>query len=126
MKKKLIVCLCILFFTSGCTSIRSASYDTIVSEGISSTLSISNTYRSGYKYYLPKGLKMIHHEGSNEIFSYQDEIFYMYVDRVSYFNKVRKEYEVKSDIVYSREILHDDQFGYVEIKNLENKKYFVE
>lgn len=126
MKKKLLVCFCLLLFTSGCTSLKQESYDSIVSLGISSSLSLQNTYRSGYKYYLPKGLKMLNHEGSNEIFSFEDIIFHMYVDRVSYFHNVRKSYDVKSDIFYSRELLQDDKFGYLEIKNLENQKYFVE
>jgi len=124
--KKMFILFILLFLGSGCSSFSESSYDTLLSEGLSSSINIYNTFRSGYKYYLPKGLKKIGHEGSNEVFSYEDSIFYMYVDRVSYFNKTKKDYNVKPDVYFSKELLKDDKFGYTEIKKLENEKYFVE
>ena len=124
--KKMFILFILLFLGSGCSSFSESSYDTLLSEGLSSSINIYNTFRSGYKYYLPKGLKKIGHEGSNEVFSYEDSIFYMYVDRVSYFNKTKKDYVVKPDVYFSKELLKDDKFGYTEIKKLENEKYFVE
>ena len=85
-----------------------------------------NTYRPGYKYYLPKGLKLLNHEGSNEIFSYQDTIFYMYVDRVSYYNRIKHDFSETNQVFYSKKIENGDLFGYVQIKNIANEQYFLE
>lgn len=124
MKKILFLLLIIL--CTGCSSLNKKSIDEIVTLTESSELSITNTYRAGYKYYLPKGLKLLNHEGSNELFSMNQTIFYMYVDRVSYFHKVKEEYQEKTDVVYSKTLSKNDLFGYIEIKNTENDKYFIE
>ena len=78
------------------------------------------------RYYVPKGLKILNHEGSNEFFSQKDIIYYMYVDRVSYFHKIKEEYQEKSDVVYSTTLSRNDLFGYIEIKNTINNQYLIE
>ncbi len=124
--KKILCLFLLLFVTSGCTSLENESIDSIFSSIISSEVNIVNTYRAGYKYYLPKGLKSLSHSGSNEIFSSNSAIYYMYVDRVSYFNKVKEEYVEKNDAFYSKALSSGDFFGYIEIKNTANDKYFIE
>lgn len=101
-------------------------YDEIIGYTTNANLQIQNTYRAGYKFYLPKGIKMLKHDGSNEIFSLNDTVFYMYVDCVSYFYQIKKDYVENQNVVYSKKIEKNDMFGYVEIKNGSNKKYFLE
>ncbi len=124
MKKILFLLLIIL--CTGCSSLTKKSIEEVIALTTANDLALINTYRAGYKYYLPKGLKMLNHEGSNEFFSMQDIIFYMYVDRVSYFHKTKEDYKEKNDVVYSKSLSRNDIFGYIEIKNASNDKYFIE
>ena len=126
MKKKFFLFLILPFFLCGCTKINNGSYDMLIAEAMNSNGKAVNTYRAGYKFYLPKGVKIIHHEGSNEILGVEDDIYYLYVDRVSYFNRIKEKYEEKTDVYYSRALEKDNLFGYLEIKITENNKYFVE
>ena len=48
------------------------------------------------------------------------------VINIIYYNKIKEDYEEKEDVVYSQKIAHGDNFGYLEIKNTLNDKYFIE
>ena len=126
MKKIAIVLLGCIFLTSGCSTITEYSYEQIISESLASPVNSTNISRAGYKYYLPKGLRLLEQEGTNEIISHNDTIYYLYVDYVSYYNKINEEYKVNTDAVYSEKIQKDENFGYIEIKNTSKDKYFIE
>ena len=126
MKKIAIVLVGCMFMTSGCTTINEYSYEQIINEALSTNVNITNISRAGYKYYLPKGLRLLEQEGTNEIISHNDTIYYLYVDYVSYYNKINEEYKINTDAVYSEKIEKDENFGYIEIKNTSNDKYFIE
>ena len=117
----LLVCL-----VSGCSSVQKESIDKILNDGMVSHVSITNVYRTGYKYYLPKGMKNISSQDYNEIIYSEKYPFYLYVDAVSYYNKVRMDYQKKSDYYYSAPLKFNEHFGYVQVKSLENNQYFVE
>ena len=126
MKKKMMLLCFLLLFTSGCATIQNTSYEDLISTSVSSNVHITNIARAGYKYYLPKGLRLLRQEGSNEILSDKKSIYYLYVDYISYFNKIKEEYVPKENVVYSQKIENGDLFGYLEIKNTSNDKYFIE
>ena len=126
MKKKIIGLLIIIFFSCGCTSLQSESYDNIISNTLANQIKTTNISRAGYKYYLPQGLRLLKYEGSNEIISHNNDTYYLYVDYVSYYNEVVEDYEEKSDVVYSKSIENGNYFGYIEIKNTTNDKNFIE
>ncbi len=102
------------------------NYEQIIEDAFSSKYNITNENRRGYLYYLPKGMRIIKTTGNNEIFSKNDDKYYLYVDLVSYYNKVKNDYKEKSDVVFSRSIQNEDKFGYLEIKKTANEKYFIE
>ena len=126
MKKKIMLLSLLFLFTSGCATIQNTSYEDLISSSISSNVEITNIARVGYKYYLPKGLRLLKQEGSNEILSDKKSIYYLYVDYISYFSKIKEDYVPKENVVYSQKIEKDDLFGYLEIKNTSNDKYFIE
>ena len=95
MKRKLLLLFFFVFLACGCTSLQKDSYQTILADAMNSRISLQNIFRAGYKYYLPKGMRIFHHEGSNEIFGYQDTRYYMYVDRVSYYHRIHEDYMKK-------------------------------
>ncbi len=126
MKKKIISIFIIILLTTGCTTIESNSYDEILTNTTNNLVNTTNINRVGYKYYLPKGMRLLSYEGSNEIISHDKNIYYLYVDYVSYYNKIPSSYTESQTAVYSKNILKDKKFGYIEIKNTENDKYFIE
>ena len=126
MKKKIGCVLLLLFMCSGCTVIQSSSYEEILQEAVNKNTVTTNVARVGYKYYLPKGMRLLEHEESNELLAHNEDVYYLYVDYISYYNKIKEDYEEKEDVVYSQKIAHGDNFGYLEIKNTLNDKYFIE
>ena len=82
----LIVVLCIL--VCGCVDINKSSIDEILTDSLNSELKFYNTNRNGYKYYIPKGVKTLGKNDYNELLSDGTYKYYMYVDVLSYYNKV--------------------------------------
>ncbi len=124
--KKLVLILFLLFLITGCTTIDEESIENIVSQGMNSNVNISNVTRTGYKYYIPNGMKTIDSQDYNEIIYNDKYPFYLYVDVVSYYNKIKSSYKVNKSYYTSLSLSHEDKFGYLQIKSLENEKYFIE
>ena len=110
----------------GCANLNTFSYETLLDEVFSSNVNVTNEQRKGYLYYLPKGMRIMKTVESNEILAKENIYYYLYVDRVSYYNKVKADYALKSDVVLSKKLENGDQFGYVEVKKTTNEKYFIE
>lgn len=126
MKKKIILILFISCILCGCTSVQSKSIESIVNESVSKNLRVYNTYRKGYKYNLAKGLCSVDSSDFNEVIASRDYKYYLYVDGVSYYNKVIEKYEERKGPYFSMAIVHEDKYGYLEINKLKNKDYFIE
>lgn len=124
--KKVLVFFFVLLFLTGCTSVQNDSIDNILKSGMTSNINVTNMTRTGYKYYLPKGLKNITSEDYNEVFYSEKYAYYLYVDVVSYFNKVKESYTESKNFYYSKKLTNNEQFGYLQVKRQENDKYFVE
>ena len=120
----LIVVLCIL--VCGCVDINKSSIDKILTDLLNSELKFYNTSRNGYKYYIPKGVKTLEKNDYNELLSDGTYKYYMYVDVLSYYNKVSFDYIKKTNVYYSNVLKNDDKFGYLEIKKMKNEKYLIE
>lgn len=125
MKKALLLIL-ITLFMAGCTPLEKKSFDEIIDTSVNEKLELYNQYRSGYKYYLPKGMVLRESGFFNEKLTSSIGAFYLYIDAVSYYNHVISDYEVKENTYYSKAINHQDKFGYIEIKNIKADKYLVE
>ena len=124
MKKVAIILLALIMLT-GCVSIEKSSYQEIIKEATKSKEKIYNTYRSGYKFYLPKGLYVEDSSEYNEILKGQNAYYYLYIDIISYLNKKEVSYEENKSSHYSKAIKEDNTFGYIEI-NRQNEKYLIE
>ena len=123
--KKIILIIIILVFTAGCTNINKLSYDDIVNN-ITTMSTKDNIYRTGYSYYLPRGMKVADSTLYNEVIEDANSKYYLYVDVVSFYKKITKEYEINDNAIYSSKINYNDKFGYVEVNLLKNDKYLVE
>lgn len=116
----------ILFFASGCTSIQDQSMDEIINKCTSKSATVYNTYRKGYKYNVPKGLAVIDSTEYNEVLASNKYNYYLYIDAVSYYNKVIETYEEKDNVYLSMAIAYEDKYGYLEVNVLDSGKYYVE
>lgn len=125
MKKFLVVLIAILIL-SGCSNIQSKDYDTLINEAASSKYDIVNTYRTGYKYYIPGNMDISNILDYNETLEDSSHKYYFYVDVVSYYNRVIENYEVNPEAYYSKVINYQDKYGYIEINKWKNGKYLLE
>ncbi len=123
--KKVIILALLLALTTGCVNIENSTYDEIINEITSSKRQMANTYRKGYKFYLPQNLYVATSKDFNETIKSQNETFYFYIDLISYLNKNKVEYEREDNIFY-KDLTSGEMSGYVEIKNAEKGKYLVE
>ena len=123
--KKIIIIIGLLLALTGCTNIKDLSYEQIAQNfGVESPR--VNEFRTGYKYYLPGGMQVQDSTLFNEVIGDGRYNYYLYVDAVSYMNKVEEDYEENSTSEFSARITNDDKFGYIEVNLRENDKYLVE
>lgn len=122
--KKILIIICLLFIT-GCSDIRKQSYDDIINN-IATRANKYNVYRTGYSYYLPRGMQVADSTLYNEAITDARYKYYLYVDIVSYYKKVTKDYSVNDNALVSKKLDYDGKFGYVEVNLLKNDKYLVE
>ena len=122
--KKILLIICLLFIT-GCSDIRKQSYDDIINN-IATRANKDNVYRTGYSYYLPRGMQVADSTLYNEAITDARYKYYLYVDIVSYYKKVTKDYSVSNNALVSKKLEYDGKFGYVEVNLLKNDKYLVE
>ena len=88
--KKIIFIIISIFLLSGCVNIELLEQKQILNY-LTTTAQKANTYRTGFSYYLPKGMRIIKSTGNNEILSKNQDLYYLYVDLVSYYNKVESD-----------------------------------
>lgn len=125
MKIKSIVILFCMLFLCGCQNVKNKDVESVIAK-LETNFKKTNTYRTGYKYYLPTGMKVKEYTLYNDVLNSNAGTFYLYVDLISYLNKVELKYE-KSDLAYYSTALNlNDKYGYVEINLKENDQYLIE
>ena len=67
MKKKLLILAILLLTLTGCTNLNTLSLDSLTDTLLSKDVNLTNNVFDGYKYYLPKGLKLISKDEYNAI-----------------------------------------------------------
>lgn len=125
MKKLITVFL--LLIVSGCSIVRinTNNIDNIMNVVLSKENTLYNQIGKGYKYYIPRGVSYIDRNDYNDILYSNGNYYYLYIDAISYYYGVTKEYEINNDAYYSKAIEINDKFGYLEINEKDNQ-YFVE
>ena len=126
MKKRIVLMVTCLLLLSGCTYIDNEEYADLLTSVITSNYELYNTYRNAYKYYLPNGLDVVDIKDFNEKIRDKNYSYYLYIDVVSYYNRVVEEYEINNNAYYSFKINYEDKFGYLEVNKVKSNKYFVE
>lgn len=124
MQKKILLVSILILILSGCTKIdkNSQNYIFIINNCLN-TKTISNDVALGYKYYLPKGVKLIKNYDYNQKFSVGQNDLYMYVDINSYYYKSKLKKQT-SDNYYYHKIKKGKKTGYISISK-SNNLYFT-
>ena len=127
MKRSIIIILCVLMLT-GCVRIDNSTleYDSLVKNVIYNHHDYTNEVGLGYKYLIPKGVKLIEDNFNNQVFLYNDTKIYIYVDITSYYYKNKLNYKVNNlgDVFYYKEFNNNDKEGYIYIEE-KDEVYFV-
>lgn len=127
--KKIIVLLSIgVLLVTGCSAKKLD--DTDIGSNISFLLSdetkLYNTYFDGFKYYVPKGLKLVNKDSYNAVFmDGNSNRYYLYVDAISYYHKTENTYMVNKNIHYSNKLNYNGKSGYIDIEKI-NDKFFIQ
>ena len=125
MKKLLLILFVLLIFVTGCTNITENSEDKIV-ESIKKNNRLKNVNFEGYSYYIPRGLRLLNKTEYNAyLMDKNNNKYYIYVDVISKYHKIKKTYKEDTMAYYSKRITNGSKFGYLEI-NGQDDKYFVE
>ena len=124
--KKIVLLVLLVFVLTGCTPIKNKTINNIIDEAVSSKLRVHNVIRNGYKFYAPRGLKLVESINYNEKMSDNVYDYYLYIDLVSFYKNVKKEYVINEKSFYSNVIEKDDKFGYLEINKYQKDKYLIE
>ena len=128
MKKKLLILAILLLTLTGCTKLNTLSLDSLTDTLLSKDVNLTNNVFDGYKYYLPKGLKLISKDEYNAILKDEyNNTYYFYIDVISYYNKEEVDYKVNDKAYFSKKLNYNNKNGYLEITKIENTDvYFVE
>ena len=117
MRKKLILILAMLFITTGCVCVQTASIEEIIDDILTSKISVYNHNNEGFKYYLPSGMTVSYKDEYNEIVKSDGYSYYLYVDLVRFYNGIQNTYKEVEDIYYSHVFENDNKKGVVNIYN---------
>lgn len=125
MKKILFLFTLLVFFT-GCSIKDINDYDIngVIEDAISTRDNITNIVANGYKFYLPRGIKLVDKNDYNSKLLSNDTYYYLYVDVISYYHKSPIDYVVNNELYFSKEISYYGKEGYVEISK-DEEKYFL-
>ena len=126
--KRLFILLSITCLLTGCSVSR--LYPGHIDDNLKILLgkknNVYNTYYDGYKYYLPKGIRIINKEDYNALLKdSHGNCYYLYVDVISYFHKSVNDYVVSKDSYYSKKLSYNKKNGYLQIDKI-GSKYFIQ
>lgn len=126
MKKVLLLSLLLLL--CGCSIVRidTSSINNIVEVVLSKDNNLYNQIGKGYKYYVPRGVSYMDTNDYNDVLYSNSDYYYLYIDVISYYYDVVKDYQENKEAYYSKKIDINGKTGYLEINEQKNGRYFIE
>ena len=126
MKKVLLLSLLLLL--CGCSIVRidTSNIDNIVEVVLSKDNNLYNQIGKGYKYYVPRGVSYMDTNDYNDVLYSNGDYYYLYIDVISYYYDVVKDYQENEEAYYSKKIDINGKTGYLEINEQKNGRYFIE
>ena len=126
MKKIIFIFISILLL-AGCTTVdfKNSKVDETIKTIIEKDVNLYNNIFDGYKFYIPRGMKILNKTNNNIKIMSNKDTYYLYVDLVSYYYNVKKTFEPSTTNYLSKELRFNDELGYIDITEI-NNKYFIE
>lgn len=123
--KKCLLILLVCVILQGCTITRVDNYDfeQIMDKILSLNIKNYNTIGSGYKYYIPMGMKRELSLNYNDVLSRDSQLYYLYVDVVGYYYKKDLELPKDEKYYFYKELSSNDKKGFVQITKKGDKLY---
>ena len=128
MKRIIVLLSIVMIFMTGCsvTKLDSSNISKNMKILLSKKVKLYNVFYDGYKYYLPKGVSFVNKEDYNAILKdTNNNKYYLYVDAISYYHKVKNDYEINKNAHYSKKLNYNKKNGYIQIDEI-NSKFFVQ
>ena len=125
MKKKLLILTLVILTITGCTNLSNTSLDEITNTMLSSKINLANTVFDGYKYYVPRGLRLIMKNDYNaSLLDEYNNTYYLYNDIISYYNNEKLDYNTDKNAYFSKKLNYNDKDGYLEITKIKDSDYY--
>ena len=124
--KKIVFLIIIIFFLTSCTKINNNYLNLVNNILTNQKMQYKTNTFQGYSFYLPIGVQIISKNNNNLVLKQGNNTLYLYIDLISYYNKVKKDYIKDEKAYFSTSLKNGDYFGYLEINLWKNDKYLVE
>lgn len=125
MKKKLLILTLVILTITGCTNLSNTSLDEITNTMLSSKINLANTVFDGYKYYVPRGLRLIMKNDYNaSLLDEYNNTYYLYIDIISYYNNEKLDYNTDKNAYFSKKLNYNNKDGYLEITKIKDSNYY--
>ncbi len=128
MKKVIVLLSIVVLFVTGC-SVHKLDNENIsqnIKVLLSENVHLYNEFYEGYKYYVPKGIRFVDKDDYNAILrDGNNDVYYLYVDAISYYHKQENTYQTRSDVHFSKKLEYNDKTGYRQIEEIDSK-YFIQ
>lgn len=125
--KRVLLLLVSITLLCGCTKnvdFKEKDIDNLFNTYLSEDTSLVNQVSNGYKYYIPTGVKLLKSSNYNEELCYNGNTYYLHVDVINYYYKIRIEYEEDESLYFSKKLSYNNKEGYVEITK-KDEQYLV-
>lgn len=125
--KKIIFLFTLLVFFTGCSikNINNSDINDIIDDALSSKDDVFNVIFEGYKYYLPRGIKIVDKKEYNSKLLADGNYYYLYIDVISYYHKTPLDYSLNDSLYFSKKISYNDKKGYIEITKSDADNYIL-
>jgi len=122
MMKKILTLLLGVSLLTGCNITK---YDNDFKLNIDNLINkehnLHNMNGTGYKYYLPRGVRLQNSSDYNKILYSNGQLYYLYLDIIGYYYKTKINYEINKEAYFYKKIVSNDSEGYIEINKINNK-----
>ena len=123
MKKILLLLLSIVIF-SGCSikMVPNNNLDKLIDTVFSEKVKMHNISMDGYQYYIPKEVALEEKHDYNQVLSYNQNKYYLYIDVISYYYKKDDNHKEKTSNFYTKKLAYNKKKGYIDV--VEEKDFY--
>lgn len=123
--KKIVMILFSVLLLSGCSihTVPKNDLNGLIDDVFKQNIKMYNFSTEGYKYYIPRGVILEEKHDYNQVLSYNNNKYYLYIDVISYYYK--KDNSKKDNTVkfFMKDLSYRKKKGYIEIEEKQDCYY---